>query len=111
MLSHLKSAFSLLQCIDVRKNSVRLDEISLVVAQREIAIQEPEIGSICAAAAQLLLDGLPCGQSRPPIGDHSVNIFGVYGTRPAPAQSLFPGETEVVQPTLAEKITRSVRQS
>jgi hypothetical protein len=46
MFSHLKSLFSLLQCIDVRKRRVPLNNVSSIITERETAIQEPVIGSI-----------------------------------------------------------------
>jgi hypothetical protein len=46
MLSHLKSVFSVLQCIDVEENPVPFNDLPFVITERETAIQEPVIGPI-----------------------------------------------------------------
>src|SRR5277367_2343517 len=57
-----------------------------------------------------MLDGRSGGQCGPPIGHHSIKIFGMYCAPPPPTHPLFFGEPRVVQPTVAYEIDRSVRQ-
>src|ERR1700744_2093087 len=56
-----------------------------------------------------MLDGSSGGYCRPPIGQHSVKVFGMYCYPPPPTHSLFSGESRVVQPTLAYEVDRSIR--
>ena len=56
MLSHLESTFSLLQYVDIEENSVPFNDLSFIIAKREIAIQKPTIGSIRPAATKLHLN-------------------------------------------------------
>src|SRR5260370_11834269 len=55
-------------------------------------------------------DGRSGGQCGPPIGNHSIKVFGMDHTRPPPTHILFSREPRVVQPTLAHEIDRPVRQ-
>src|ERR1700722_11464063 len=108
MLSHLKSAFRLLQCIDVHKSPIPLNNVSLIIMERKAAIQEPVIGAIRAPAAQFMLDGSSGSHCGPPIGQHPVKIFRMYCPSPPPADPLVSAEPRVIEPTLAYKVDGSI---
>src|ERR1700733_2045514 len=110
MLSHLKSAFCLLQCVDVRKGAVPLNNISFIITKGETAIQKPVIGSIIAPAAQFMLDGSSGGHCGPPIFQNPIKVFGMYCASPPPTRPLLSGKPRVVQPTLAHEVDGSIRQ-
>src|ERR1700733_1187638 len=56
-----------------------------------------------------MLDGSSGGHCGPPIGQHSIKVFGMYCARPSPTYSLFSGKPCVVQPTSAYEVDRSIR--
>src|SRR5712671_3920138 len=111
MLSHLKSTFSLLQYVDIEENSVPFNDLSFIIAKREIAIQKPTIGSIRPPATKLHLNRFSGAQSRPPVCQHSVGVVRMKRTRPAPSHRLFSGLAGVLQPALAQKISCSIGQA
>src|ERR1700692_4277059 len=56
-----------------------------------------------------MLDGSSGGHCGPPIGHHSIKVFGMYCAPPPPTHPLFSGEPRVIQPTLAYEVDRPIR--
>src|ERR1700692_4486101 len=103
MLSHLKSEFSCLQCIDVEENPIPLDDASIFIPKRYVAVQKPAVDSINVPESPLLFQRLFGGQCGAPVSHLSIDVVGVNRTCPAPPHRLFSGLAGVVQPTLAQK--------
>src|ERR1700722_15828441 len=111
MLSRLKSTFSLLQYVDIEENPVPFNDLPSVITEGQTAIQEPVIGPIRTPATKLVLNRYARRKYRLPCCQYSIGVVGMERPRPALSHRLFSGLASVIQPTLAQKIGCSVRQS
>src|SRR2546426_11356823 len=66
---------------DVGTRSVPLDNISLLIAQRHGADQEPAIFPVSAAQTHFILVRFPSRHTRAPLFQDSWNVFGLNWAR------------------------------
>src|SRR5437879_12250457 len=102
-------AFRSLAVVNIDGYPVPLNQVSLPVAQRRGANQEPAIFSVSPPQTHFILGGFTSGQVREPLFHDSWKIFGMNWARRV-FNFLLQREARVVQPTLIDEINGTIRQ-
>src|SRR5216684_3349945 len=100
--------FRPLVVLNIDGYSVPLDDVSLLVAQRRGANQEPAIFSVSPPQAYFILGGFPSGQVREPLFQDSWKVFGMNWARRV-FNFLLQREARIVHPTLIDEINGAAR--
>ena len=101
-------AFRSLAVVNIDGYPVPLNQVSLPVAQRRGANQEPAIFSVSPPQTHFILRGFPSGHVREPLFHHTWKVFGMNCARWL-FNFLLQREARIVQPTLIDEINRAIR--
>src|SRR5260221_1629950 len=96
-----------LELLDVRTRSIPLDNVPLLVEQRDGPDQEPAIFAVGAPQPQLILGGFAGGHLRLPLLDDPWNVVGMNGAGGL-LDVLLQRKACVVQPALIEEVDNAV---
>ena len=101
-------AFRSLAVVNIDGYPVPLNQVSLPVAQRRGANQEPAIFSVSPPQTHFILGGFPSGHVHEPLFHDSWKIFWMnWACRVF--DFLLQSETRIVQPTLIDEINGAIR--
>src|SRR6266481_8237098 len=95
----LELLFRALAILNVDRDSVPLNEVSLLVAQRRCANQEPTIFPVSTPQAHFILVPFPSRHLRAPLFQDSGNVFGMHWARGL-FDVFFQRKAGIVHPTL-----------
>ena len=105
-----EKGFGALAIVDVGDNPVPLPDISVLIAQRLAAVQEPAIFSVGSATeTYLYLDRLPLCDALAPLAEILPGVIRVYGGAPIPSQRLLQRQARILLPAPIEEIGMAVR--
>src|SRR4029077_21118236 len=74
--------FGTLTIVNLHRDSVPLEDISLLISKRHGTSQKPAVFPICRAPAVRVVERGAGGQRRPPLLQVSINVFGVNRAGP-----------------------------
>ena len=100
--------FRALALLDVNNGSKPLENLSLLVAQRDFVVQHPAIFAIGAAYARFMQKWLATGERRAPLSHDRLDVFGMNRSGPFPALEILERASHVGQPSLIEEIEVAV---
>ena len=109
-LASPQSGFGPLVILDISRCPIPLDDVSVLVAPRQGAQQDPAIFAVGPPQACFLVEGCTSRAGRAPLLLEPLAFVGMNSIQPAPTQSRIRGETAIFPKTLIYEIGGAVRQ-